>query len=213
MDFYRAVPGAEHFNSPLNVETVIKQLNEEESAQYLKNFFGSQSVFAKVKDFKVPNFDTFGDEKMPDWSIGTTMTRTVFESLVHFELSVYWLYKGVIADASHHFKSQKSKSEQYSPYLKISNTKMDGFKKALGIGPSGAPKVENVYKTPSLNYNTVAEMAKLMRKGQVAKLKTMIAPTDDSGAPAKKLQKLSVDKIENYEGSLLNTGNICPFER
>ncbi|ODN03656.1 Integrator complex subunit 8, partial [Orchesella cincta] len=36
------VPGAEHFNTPLNIESVIKQLNEEESAQYLKNFF-SQS--------------------------------------------------------------------------------------------------------------------------------------------------------------------------
>lgn len=200
---YSVVSGAEHFNTPINIETVIKQLNEEESAQYLKNFFGPQSVFTKCKDFKVPSFDTFSDEKMPDWSLGTTMARTVFESLVHFELSVYWLYKGHISDASHHFKSQKSKPEQYGPYLKISAVKMDGFKKALGLGPATA--TESSYTIPTLDIANVAEMAKLMRKGNISKLKGMMTGGENEGTK-NSLPRLNAEKIENYEASLLTTG-------
>lgn len=198
------VPGTENFNTPLNIEAVIKQLNEDESSQYLKSLFNTRSVFAKVKDFKVPNFGTFNNEKDPDWSSGATMARITFESLVHFELSVYWLYKGSLSEASHHFKSQKSKPEQYSPYLKITSVKMDGYRKALGLQGQTAGKIEKTYKTSALDYSNVEEMAKFMREGQFEKFRHAIAPSEEP--LTRKSEKLRVDKIDTYEASLMASG-------
>jgi len=60
------------------------------------------------------------------------MSLNVFRSIIHFDIGLYFFYKGQPQNAVPHFQQQSLPTEDF-PYLRVTRKRLDGYLKGLGL--------------------------------------------------------------------------------
>jgi len=93
------------------------------------------------------------------------ISTEIFRSIIHFDIGIYFFYKGQIQNAITHFQQQNLPTEDF-PYLSIKREKLDGYLMGLGLLASGKKSPETESTEPK-----IVKIAKLIRRGDFPKLK------------------------------------------
>jgi hypothetical protein len=189
----------------LALQTVWKQVNEEESVNYLKNCI-SKPELSGITKICVPSPKTFDVNEIPEWAEGTEIDRKAFDSIIHLDLGIFLLHKGDCHGAVAQFEQQNIPVENF-PFYKISKAKLEGYLRAVGLLKTFDQSLEDKKVLPrSLDHEKLVEMTIAIKKGQTAKLRKMKGLVLE-GSSAKVSDRLNPERKDKEDGVFVVSGN------
>lgn len=112
----------------------------------------------------VPTIESFVKDNVNP-SLCVPISSDLFNSIIHLDVGVYYFYKGQLENAITHFQQQTIPTENF-PYLKITQEKLNGYLKGLGL-----QRLENQSEQLEPLEPETVRIAKLVWKGEMEKLK------------------------------------------